>query len=185
MVSDPEDVMTFTYCIDGGAEKPYTAPIALACGHTLTVKASVPEEYAFDQWDDGTKTVTRTAVISEDQTWTAGAYLRPSITFHYDGDDTQEPYVQYFEVDKEFTLEANRFTAPQGKAFGWWSEDVVGGTLRFYDSQKVIVDEDDTIDVYAVWATVETMSTGNKAYLYDPGTNGGTVGFITGTAAVS
>lgn len=185
LTSDPLSAIAFTYSIDGGTQMEYAGPITVKIGSTLSATAAVGTDYRFKEWDDGTGTATRTATISGTAEWTAYARTPAFVTFHYDGEDTVPAYRQEFDPDKEFTLEANRFTAPEGKVFGWWSVNFLSGDLEFYDGQKVVVDEDDPIDVYAVWATVETLDTGNKAYLYQAQADGGTVGLITGAAELT
>ena len=185
LTSDPLSAIAFTYSIDGGTQKEYTAPITVKTGSTLSATAAVGTDYRIKEWDDGTGTATRPATISGTAEWTAYARTPAFVTFHYDGEDTVPAYKQEFDPDKAFTLEANRFAVPEGKVFGWWTADAATCGFEYYDKENLQTVPSGSIDVYAVWAVSETLSTGNEAYIYTSGTNGGNIGFITGTAAIT
>ena len=51
------------------------------------------------------------------------------IVFH-DGDRT---FVEMFKRNTRIMLEDNTFPAPEGKVFGWWTDDTATNSFVYYD----------------------------------------------------
>lgn len=126
---------------------------------TLLDEKSLPalkqEGFLFEGWySDDTKIESGYAIKSDitlKAKWSRNSY---TVTFKSNG-GTGEDYTQTFEYDIPGKLDANKFSAPVGLYFNFWSKsDTASGSEYYVDEADFTIGAGDVV-LYAIWSENE------------------------------